>query len=194
MTGISTNYSEDIRLAIATMRSGGIILYPTDTVWGIGCDATDAVAVSRVYALKRRTDSKAMLVLVDSAVRLESYVVEVPEMAYELIEVSDRPLTIVYSAAKNIASNLVAVDGSVGVRVTKEAFTKQLCEQFRKPVVSTSANISGQPSPVCFKEIAEEIKSGVDYIVRYRQDDTAPVAPSSIIRLGTDNSIKIIRK
>ena len=141
------------------MNEGGVILYPTDTIWGIGCDATNEEAVRRVYEIKRRSDSKAMLVLVDSPVKVDFYVQDVPEVAWDLIEVADKPLTIIYSGARNLASNLIAEDGSVGIRVTNEEFSKRLCQQFRKAIVSTSANISGQHSPVNYSEITEELKA-----------------------------------
>jgi L-threonylcarbamoyladenylate synthase len=187
-------FEEDIKAALATLKNGGVILYPTDTVWGIGCDATNETAVAKVYALKKRTDSKAMLVLVASLTQLENCVSDVPEIAYDLLAVADRPLTIIYPAARNLADSLLAEDGSIGVRITTETFSKRLCEQFHKPLVSTSANISGRTSPAIFDEIADEIKQGVDYTVRYRQDDTTPAAPSSIIRLESNGSFKIIRK
>ncbi len=176
------------------MEQGGIILYPTDTVWGIGCDATNEAAVKRVYELKQRVDSKAMLVLVDRDVKVDFYVSDVPEIAWQLIEVSDKPLTIIYPHARNLAQNLLANDGSVGIRVTQEPFSKKLCERFRKAIVSTSANISGQPGAANFQQISEDIKQGVDYIVQYRQDDTATPAPSSIIKLNEDGTIQILRK
>ena len=176
------------------MREGGVILYPTDTVWGIGCDATNEDAVRRVYEIKQRQDSKAMLVLVDSSVKVDFYVQDVPEVAWDLIDLADKPLTIIYSGARNLAANLLAEDGSVGIRVTNEDFSKRLCQQFRKAVVSTSANISGQPSPRNFSEISEEVKSAVDYIVGYRQEEMSNPKPSSIIKLGKGGVIKIIRE
>ncbi len=176
------------------MKEGGVILYPTDTVWGIGCDATNEDAVRRVYEIKQRQDSKAMLVLVDSSVKVDFYVRDVPDVAWDLIDLADKPLTVIYSGARNLAANLLAEDGSVGIRVTGEEFSKRLCQQFRKAVVSTSANISGQPSPKNFGEISEEIKSAVDYIVGYRQEETSNPKPSSIIKLGKGGVIKIIRE
>ncbi len=176
------------------MREGGVILYPTDTVWGIGCDATNEDAVRRVYEIKQRQDSKAMLVLVDSSVKVDFYVRDVPEVAWDLIDLADKPLTIIYSGARNLAVNLLAEDGSVGIRVTNEEFSKRLCQQFRKAIVSTSANISGQPSPKNFSEISEEVKSAVDYIVGYRQEEMSNPKPSSIIKLGKGGVIKIIRE
>ena len=176
------------------MREGGVILYPTDTVWGIGCDATNEDAVRRVYEIKQRQDSKAMLGLVDSSVKVDFYVRDVPEVAWDLIDLADKPLTIIYSGARNLAANLLAEDGSVGIRVTNEEFSKRLCQQFRKAIVSTSANISGQPSPKNFSEISEEVKSAVDYIVGYRQEEMSNPKPSSIIKLGKGGVIKIIRE
>ena len=188
------NYNEDISKACDVLKKGGIILYPTDTIWGIGCDATNEDAVQRVFALKKRPDSKAMLVLIDNPAKLEAYVSEVPEMAWDLIELTDKPLTIIYSEGKNLAVSLLAEDRSIGIRVTEEFFSKKLCERFRKPLVSTSANISGQPSPSSFDEISEEVKNGVDYIVGYRREELIKCNPSGIIRLGADNSVQIIRK
>ena len=185
--------NEDLKKACDVLRKGGLILYPTDTIWGIGCDATNEEAVQRVYTLKQRADNKAMLLLLGNEVRLESYVQEVPEIAWSLIEVADRPLTLIYPGARNLAPNLIAEDGSVGIRITREEFSRRLCEQFRRPVVSTSANISGQPAPHTFQEIAEEIKQGVDYIVQYRQDDLTAAQPSSIIKLGAGGLFQIIR-
>ena len=176
------------------MREGGVILYPTDTIWGIGCDATNEDAVRRVYEIKQRQDSKAMLVLVDSSVKVDFYVRDVPEVAWDLIDLADKPLTIIYSGARNLAANLLAEDGSVGIRVTNEDFSKRLCPQFRKAIVSTSANISGQPSPKNFSEISEEVKSAVDYIVGYRQEEISNPKPSSIIKLDKGGVIKIIRE
>ena len=186
--------NEEIKKACQVMREGGVILYPTDTIWGIGCDATNEEAVRRVYEIKRRADSKAMLVLVDSAVKVDFYVQDVPEVAWDLIEMADKPLTIIYSGARNLAPNLLAEDGSVGIRVTGEEFSKRLCQQFRKAIVSTSANVSGQPSPQNFSEISEEIKAAVDYIVDYRREETTQAKPSSIIKLDKGGVIKIIRQ
>ena len=175
------------------MAAGGLILYPTDTIWGIGCDATNEEAVRKVYALKRRSDHKAMLLLMDSSAKLNYYVQEVPDVAWDLIDLADSPLTVIYSGARNVAPNLLAEDGSVGIRITQEEFSHKLCERFRKPLVSTSANVSGAPSPANFSEISDTIKSGVDYIVRYRQEDLSKAAPSHIIKLGAGGLVKIIR-
>ncbi len=184
---------DDIKQACKIMQAGGIILYPTDTIWGIGCDATNAEAVKKVYELKQREDSKSMLVLIDSSAKLQSYISEVPDIAWDLIEVSDKPLTIIYPGARNLAPNLIGEDGTVGMRMTQEAFSKKLCERMRRPIVSTSANISGKASPVQFSEISKEIKQGVDYIVKYRQEEKQKSAPSSIIKLGLSGEIKVIR-
>lgn len=184
---------DEIKKACEVMQAGGIILYPTDTIWGIGCDATNEEAVKKVYELKKRVDNKAMLVLIDSPAKLNAYITEVPDIAWDLIEVADKPLTIIYPEAKNLAPGLLAGDGSVGIRVTSEVFSKKLCERFRKPVVSTSANISGEPNAANFGEISEEIKTGVDYIVNYRQDDMKKTTPSGIIKLGQGGLIQVIR-
>ena len=185
--------NDDLKKAVEVLRQGGVILYPTDTVWGIGCDATNAEAVRRIFEIKQREDAKSMLVLIENPNLLNSYVKEVPEVAWQLIEVTDKPLTIIYPGAKNLASNLVAPDGSIGIRVTNELFSEHLIQRFRRPVVSTSANISGQPSPQNFGEISEEIKSAVDYVVMYRQEETGKGTPSSILKLGTGGEIQIIR-
>lgn len=184
---------EDIKKACEILQAGGIILYPTDTIWGIGCDATNESAVQRIYELKQRADNKAMLVLTDSAAKLDMYVSHVPEIAWDLINVSDKPLTIIYPEAKNLASNLLADDGSVGIRITNEEFSRRLCERFRRPLVSTSANVSGDVSAANFSEISDTIKKGVDYIVKYRQDETAKAQPSGIIKLGEGGLIQVIR-
>lgn len=184
---------EDLQEAIEVIRNGGIILYPTDTIWGIGCDATNKEAVEKIYKLKQRSDSKAMLVLLDSSAKLSAYVAEVPDQAWDLIELSEKPLTIIYPGAKGIASNLIAQDGSVGIRITKEIFSKTLCERLRGPLVSTSANISGSPSAGVFSEISQEILDGVDYVVKFRREETKAPKPSSIISLSVKNEIKIIR-
>ena len=178
--------TEDIKKACEVMQEGGIILYPTDTIWGIGCDATNEDAVQRVYELKRRADNKAMLVLMDSSAKLNMYVNDIPDIAWDLIEVADKPLTIIYSNAKNLAKNLLADDGSVGIRITNEEFS-------HKPLVSTSANVSGELSPANFSEVSEVIKNGVDYIVSYRQDDMSKAQPSNIIKLGAGGLIQVIR-
>ena len=185
---------EEIKKACEVLQKGGVILYPTDTVWGIGCDATNEEAVKRVYEIKRRADSKAMLVLVDSDVKVDFYVKDVPEVAWDLIQYATKPLTVIYDNARNLAPNLIGEDGSVGIRVTSEEFSKQLCFRFRKAIVSTSANVSGQPAPASFSEIQDEIKQAVDYIVEYRQDEPAGAKPSSILKLGKGGVIKIIRE
>jgi L-threonylcarbamoyladenylate synthase len=184
---------EDLKKAVEVLRQGGVILYPTDTVWGLGCDATNPEAVKRIFEIKQREDAKSMLVLIENQNMLNAYVKEIPEVAWQLIEVADKPMTIVYPGAKNLADNLLAPDGSVGIRVTSEIFTEQLIQRFRKPVVSTSANLSGKPTPQNFDEIAEEIKSAVDYVVQYRQEEKIRVSPSSIIKLGIGGEIQIIR-
>ena len=186
--------SDDLRQCLETLRNGGVILYPTDTVWGIGCDATNENAVKRIFEIKKRADSKAMLVLVDCVARIVNYVDEIPNIAWDLAEISEKPLTIIYPNAKNLATNLLAEDKSIGIRVTDECFSKKLCEMLHRPIVSTSANINGQPTPKYFYDILPEIKENVDYVVKYRQDDIRESRPSSIIKVNVDSEIKIIRK
>ena len=185
---------EDIENALTILKQGGIMLYPTDTIWGIGCDATNEMAVQRIFNLKKRSDSKSMLVLIDDANRLYQYVYEIPEIAWEIIEAADSPLTIIYPSAKNLAKNLIAEDHSIGIRITKDEFCKQLIQRFKKPIVSTSANISSEPSPRNFAEINRIIKDEVDYVVQWKQHDTSHKKPSGIIKLGVRGEIKIIRE
>lgn len=186
-------YQDDLDHAVEVLRRGGLILYPTDTVWGIGCDATNSSAVARIYALKQRADAKSMLVLVDSTATLERVVRSVPEVAYDMIDLAVRPITIIYDHADGVAPELLAEDGSLGVRVTRESFSQSLCRALRRPIVSTSANISGSPTPAVFSAISPEIIAGVDYVVRYRQDDRSQSAPSQIIKLSNDGTVSIIR-
>lgn len=184
---------EEIRKSQEVLRQGGVILYPTDTIWGLGCDATNAEAVKKIYDIKQRADHKSMLILLDDAGKIASYA-DVPDIALQLIEVADKPLTIIYPHARNLAENLIAEDRTVGIRITAEEFSKSLIYRFRKPIVSTSANISGQPSPGCFADISEEIKNAVDYVVDFRQKEKKNHAPSGIIKLGINGEIQIIRK
>ncbi len=187
---------EDLHRAVEVLRAGGVIVYPTDTVWGIGCDATNEAAVQRVYELKHRADTKSMLVLLDGAGKLQGYVEQVPSVAWDLLETSEgqRPLTIIYPGAKNLAPNLIAEDGSIGIRITSEPFSRALCEQLRRPVVSTSANISGEPTAKNFSQISRAVLDAADYVCLYRRDDEEEKRPSSIIKLGVNNEVEIIRK
>lgn len=184
---------EDMAQTLEVLKKGGIILYPTDTIWGIGCDATNEEAVKKIYDLKQRSDSKSMLVLVGSEGELQRNVEEVPEAAWMLIETAVNPITIIYDRPKGIAHNLLAEDGSAGIRITSELFSRTLCNRLRRPIVSTSANISGKKTPVTFSEIDEDIKKGVDYIVRFRQNDTSRHKSSNIIKVSDSGIIKIIR-
>lgn len=184
---------EDIKSCIEVLNRGGLILYPTDTIWGIGCDATCEEAVKKVYALKKRDDNKALIVLLDSAEHLDHYVIDVPEMARELLDVAVKPLTIIYDGAFNVAHNLLGENDSLGIRVPHEAFCQRLCAEFGKPIVSTSANVSGEPSAKTFGDISDEIKQGVDYVVKYRQENATPHVASNIIMLHSDGTFKIIR-
>ena len=190
---LSQESKEDIRRAVEVMNKGGIILYPTDTIWGLGCDATNPEAVKRIYEIKQRTDAKALISLVDSETKVQFYVKEVPEVAWDVMELSERPMTVVFDGGRNLAPNLLAEDGSVAIRITKEAFSKELCMRMKRAVVSTSANISGQPAPRCFSEISEEIKKAVDYICTSRQDEPPTQTASSIIKLGAGGEVTIIR-
>lgn len=184
----------DIKAALEVLRNGGLILYPTDTVWGIGCDGTNPNAVDRLLKLKQRTKNKNMLVLIENPNLLNIYLEDVPEIAWDLIEVADKPLTIVYPNAKNIAPNLLAADGSIGIRVVKHTFCERLLQAFRKPIVSTSANISGQPYPKSFDEIIPEIVKGVDLVVPQIYEEIKKPMPSGIIKLGLTGEVKVIRE
>ena len=183
----------DITQCLKVLSDGGLILYPTDTVWGIGCDATNAEAVKRVYQLKQRDDSKALIVLIDSADHLDHYVVDVPVIARELIDVAVKPLTIIYEGAYNLAPNVLGDEDSVGIRIPNDEFCHQLCQRYGKPIVSTSANVSGEPTAKTFKDIAPAIVHGVDYAVEYRRGDATAHQPSNIILLARDGTFKIIR-
>lgn len=186
-------YRDDIRQAVEVMNKGGIILYPTDTIWGIGCDATNPEAVKRVYDIKHRNDAKALITLIDSEAKLEAYVTNVPEVAWQLIEVAERPLTIIYDGARNLAPNLLAEDGSAGIRITREEFSKNLCMRMRRAIVSTSANISGEPSPKCFADISPDIINAVDYVCTSRRNEEKNPPASNIIKLGAGGEVKVIR-
>ena len=186
-------FIEDLKQAVQVMRDGGIILYPTDTIWGIGCDAANSAAVRRIFELKRRSDSKSMLSLIDSDAKLSFYVPDIPDVAYDLMDLAEKPLTIIYDNVRHLAPELLADDGSAGIRVTREAFSKELCRRLGGAVVSTSANISGQPSPGNYSEISYDIRKGVDYIVKYRQEEQIKAVASGIIKLGKGGLVKIIR-
>lgn len=185
---------EDIQNAVRALREGGVILYPTDTVWGIGCDATNAEAVAKVYRLKQRDDSKALICLVDSDARLQRYVRKVPDVAWQLLDCADKPTTVILDGAVNLAPNLIADDGSIALRITQEAFSKELCYRFQKAIVSTSANISGQPAAQNYCDIDPALLEAVDYVCWTRRQEHKPHTPSSIIKLGLDGEVKIIRK
>ena len=185
---------DDIRQAVEVLRKGGVILYPTDTVWGIGCDATNAEAVARVYAIKQRDDHKAMICLVDSDVRLQRYVRNVPDVAWDMMALANKPLTVILDNAVNLAPNLIADDGSIAMRITHEEFSKELCYRFQKPLVSTSANISGEPAAQNYRDISEEILQAVDYVCKSRRQEHKPHTPSSIVKLTQNGEVTIIRK
>ena len=190
---------DDIRQAVETMRKGGVILYPTDTVWGIGCDATNAEAVKRVYEIKQREDSKALICLVDSDARMQRYFRNVPDVAWQLIdslkEATDtKPTTLILDGAINLAPNLIAEDGSLGIRITNEPFSKELCFRFQKAIVSTSANISGEPAAQNYCDIDPRILEAVDYVCWTRRQEHKPHTPSSIIKLKENGEVTVIRK
>jgi L-threonylcarbamoyladenylate synthase len=186
--------TEDIRQAVDVLKKGGVILYPTDTIWGIGCDATREDAVKRVFQIKQREDSKSMLILLDSADKLTRYMFEVPEIAWNILEVTHKPLTIIYPQAQNLAQNLIADDGSIGIRIATDEFCKRLIRTFGKPIVSTSANVSGASWPETFDKIDHYILDSVDYVVKHRQDDAHKGQPSGIIKLGIKGEVKVIRE
>ena len=185
--------SDDIKAAVECMRKGGVILYPTDTVWGIGCDATNAEAVAKVYKIKKREESKAMICLVDSDNRIQRYVRNVPDVAWDVRNLATSPTTVILDGADGLASNLIADDGSIAMRITKEEFSKELCYRMQKPVVSTSANISGEPAAQNYCDISEEIINSVDYVCKSRRNEHLPHKPSSIIKLKSNGEVTIIR-
>ena len=188
-----TSMREEIQQALSVLREGGIILYPTDTVWGIGCDASNPEAVKKVYDLKNRADSKALITLVASEVMLERTVINMPDIAWDLIDAAEKPLTIIYQEVKGIAHNAIAEDGSCAIRLPKDNFCQQLVQRLGKPLISTSANTSGNPTPQSFQDIEPSILSGVDYVVNLRQQEKSKNTPSSIILLKNNGEIKIIR-
>jgi L-threonylcarbamoyladenylate synthase len=185
---------DEVNKAFEVLKNSGLILYPTDTIWGIGCDATNAEAVEKVFKLKGRAEEKSLIVLLDSDSKLQSYIKEVPEIAYDLIEYTENPLTIVYSGAKNLAPNAIAKDGSIGIRIVRHEFCQQLLQRFRKPIISTSANLNGRPSPAIFDDIDETILNGVDYVVNWEQDDRKEKKPSTIMKLEPGGLFSFIRK
>lgn len=184
----------EIEKALAVLKNGGIILYPTDTVWGLGCDATNPEAVEKINILKKRTADKSFIILVDTDSKIQSYAEDVPDVAYDLIEYAENPLTIILSGAKNLPKNVINADGSIGIRVVNHDFVSALLQRFRKPITSTSANISGQPSPQFFDEIQEEIKEGVDYVVDWEQELRQPKKASTIMKLSPSGQFSFIRK
>lgn len=185
---------DDLKAACDVLLQGGLILYPTDTIWGIGCDAANERAVERIYTLKKRHDEKSMLVLLDNEEKLTKYVAEVPEIAWDILAVADKPLTIVYPGARNLAKNLIADDGSLGLRITSDEFCKKLIARFGKPVVSTSANVSGKPWPANFHEIDKSIAGSVDYVVKWRQNEQSSGRPSGIVKIGLRGEIRVLRE
>ena len=188
------DFEEDLKRSLKVLKEGGIILYPTDTIWGLGCDATSNSAVQKIFRIKLRTDSKSLIILVSDSSMLERYVKEIPETASRLISVSGSPMTIIYPEGINLAEGVCSEDGSVGIRVCGDEFCSELIRKFRKPLVSTSANITGKPTPSNFREIDKKIIKSVDYTVEYRQKDRGVLSPSPIIKIETNGVIKILRK
>ncbi|HEX2684202.1 MAG TPA: L-threonylcarbamoyladenylate synthase [Ferruginibacter sp.] len=184
---------QDIERSLAALNAGGLILYPTDTVWGIGCDATNASAVAKIYELKKRHDGKSMIVLLADEKDITSYVTQPDPRIYDYIKGIQKPTTFIYEGGVNLAENMIQDDGTVAIRITSDRFCRQLLKRFGKPLVSTSANISGYPPPAIFQDIDVEIKSGVDYVVQHRQDDTTESTPSAIVKWNADGSLTIIR-
>lgn len=185
---------QEIEKALTVLKNGGVILYPTDTVWGLGCDATNEEAVSKINQIKGRAEDKSFIILLDNDNKLQSYVNEVPEVAYDLIEYAESPLTIIFFNAKNLARNVINSDGSVGIRIVNHDFCTQLIQRFRKPITSTSANISGQPAPAIFDEINPEILEAVDYVVDWEQEIRERKRPSTIMKLATGGQFSFIRR
>ena len=187
------NFEDDIRKSLKVLEEGGILLYPTDTIWGIGCDATNTQAVKKIYSVKSRTEAKSLIILLDHIDKLSTYIEKVPEITDDLLASITNPVTIIYSNARKLAPNLIAQDGTVAIRIVKDDFCSELIRRFGKPIVSTSANISGFDPPVVFSQVAVEIKNAVDYIVTYKQDYYTRSKPSTIIRLRDDGMYTIIR-
>lgn len=183
----------DLNSSLKTLAEGGVILYPTDTIWGIGCDATNSKAIEKVFGIKKRAESKSLIILVDSEQMLAHYVSQVPDIVHDLIEQYDRPLTIIYPSAQNLPRNLVASDGSIAIRVVRHPFCQQLISRFGKPITSTSANISGMPSPASFQSISAEVLQSVDYTVFYDRENPRAAIPSTIIRINLHGEFEIIR-
>jgi len=191
---MKNEFGTDLSNALKVIRAGGVILYPTDTVWGLGCDATNAKAVRRIFEIKQRAENKSLIILVNSVPMLERYVDNPPGVATEMAELSEKPLTVVYDRGRSLAEGVASADGSVGVRVCTEPFCDALMEALRKPLVSTSANISGSSAPAIFDEISEEVKAAVDYVCLWRQDDRSRAKPSSVIKVSGNGIVKIIRE
>jgi L-threonylcarbamoyladenylate synthase len=186
-------FDEDITNALSALKNGGVILYPTDTLWGIGCDATNSSAVENIFRIKSRSENKSLIILADSIHMVERYVSDIPEITYDLTAVSDSPLTIIYPKGKNLSPGICSEDGAVAIRICHDKFCRELITRFRKPIVSTSANFSGKPSPGNFNEIDKSVIEYVDYVVKYRQDDPRKFPPSPIIKVEENGTIKIIR-
>lgn len=191
---MKSGYGDDIMNALKVLRAGGVILYPTDTIWGLGCDATNALAVQKIFGIKQRDDSKSLIILVNSVSMLERYVADPPEVALQMAELSQKPLTIVYDRGRSLAAGVASADGSVGVRICSDPFCDELITAFRKPIVSTSANISGTDAPAVFDEISQEVVRAADYVCLYRQNDRSRFSASSVIKVSANGAVKILRE
>lgn len=187
-------YEDDIKESLKTLRQAGIILYPTDTIWGLGCDPTNETAVNKIFKIKARDECKSLIILVDGLSMIERYVEDCPEIVFELAGVSDSPLTIIYPKGKNLAEGVCGKDNSIAIRICHDEFCSELITRFRKPIVSTSANSSGSPSPANFNEIEKSLIEKVDFVVNYRQNDRSEGIASPVIKVNPDGTIKIIRK
>ena len=192
-TELKMEINDEIHKAYEVIKEGGIILYPTDTVWGIGCDATNPEAVAKIYKLKKRAETQSMIVLMNGEKMMYNVFKDIPEVAWQIMDLSENPTTLILDKPRNVAPNLIAPDNTLGIRIIKEPFCYKLLEKMKKPLVSTSANISGQPTPKSFKEISPEIIKGVDYVVNLQRDKIAE-KPSTIIKLTNDSQVKVIRK
>lgn len=186
-------FEEDIKKSLITLKDGGVLLYPSDTIWGLGCDATNSSAVEKIYKIKSRETTRSLIILADSEAMVERYVKEIPEIVYELTSIAGSPVTIIYPEGKNLAKGVCGEDGSVGIRICKDEFCRELIRRFRKPVISTSANLSGNPSPSHFGEIDERVIEASDYVVKYRQEDRRKYSASPVIKFDKNGVIKILR-
>jgi L-threonylcarbamoyladenylate synthase len=189
-----TGMQKEIQNAEESLRNGGVILYPSDTIWGIGCDSSNESAVKKIFELKKRADHKSMIILIADIGQLYDYVHKIPEIAWDMVDFAEKPLTVIYPKGKGVAAELLGEDGSIAIRLVRDEFCKRLISKFRKAIVSTSANLSGDPAPARFTEINPAVLSQVDYVVNWRQQEASASKPSTIVKLGLNGEIKFIRK